>query len=477
MASTTVSHSQLDCVPRQRRSVLFNLRSSVSFITFVASYAVFTDSFLYGLIVPVVPTALNDRLGVSRNDEQTWTSILIALYGAAQFSVAPLSGYVSDRIQSRWWPMVAGVLTLGAGTALLCAGNRIGFWIAGRLLQGAAAAIVWTVACALLVDTVAEEQLGHAMGYMSMGMTIGNLIGPLIGGAVYEHAGYYSVFIVAFVLISLDLGLRLLIIERTHAPEPVRGGSGRGPSLADPAREPAEQPEDESEPAAPPALQSHTGLQGLWRLFSSPRILVVLWTCLVISIVISAFDSALPLFVQDAYAWAQTAQGLIFIPFLVPSLLGPLVGWINDRVPSKHRRLLAGGALLLSVPPAVLLRLVSDNDLAHKVLLCVLLLLLGVCMSLLFPLVLAENSYAAAEKEQEAPSTFGTQGAMGLAYGLANSAYAAGSIAGPLLAGYIRQGAGWATMTGVLGLLTGVSTLPVLFWFGGVVPCRKIVSW
>ncbi|RAH79916.1 MFS general substrate transporter [Aspergillus japonicus CBS 114.51] len=468
MASATVSHSQLDCIPRQRRPVLFHLRSSVSFITFVASYAVFTDSFLYGLIVPVVPTALNDRLGVSRNDEQRWTSILIALYGAAQFSSAPLSGYISDRIRSRWWPMVAGVLTLGAGTALLCAGNRIGFWIAGRLLQGAAAAIVWTVSCALLVDTVPEEQLGHAMGYMSMGMTIGNLVGPLIGGAVYEHAGYYAVFIVAFVLIGIDLALRLLIIERTHAPERTRG-LDRGPSPL----ELAARHEDDPEPAAPPALQSHTGLHGVWRLLSSPRILVVLWTCVVISIIISAFDSALPLFVQDAYGWAQTAQGLIFIPFLVPSLLGPLVGWINDRCP-KHRRLLAGGALLLSVPPAVLLRLVSDNDLARKVLLCALLFLLGVCVSLLFPLVLAENSYAAAEKEQEAPSsTFGTQGAMGLAYGLANSAYAAGSVAGPLLAGYIRQSTGWATMTGVLGLLTGVSAFPVLFWFGGVVPCRK----
>ncbi|KKK18739.1 hypothetical protein P175DRAFT_0438021 [Aspergillus ochraceoroseus IBT 24754] len=480
------------CVPwsahrdkHQRPPWLLKGRSSVSFITFVASFAVFTDSFLYGLIVPVIPSALNERLHVSANDEQKWTSILLALYGAAQFSFAPLNGYLSDRIQSRWWPMVTGVLILGAGTALLCAGTNIGLWIAGRILQGAAAAIVWTAGCALLADTVADEQLGHAMGYISTGMTLGNLTGPLVGGAVYEHGGYHSVFIVAFALIGVDMGLRLVMIETKqavkflHTPAEQTTVQSESAAIAEP---PAVLPENgpiagKLEPPSRDGGGSETpasraSLKAACRLLSSPRILVVIWTCVVVSVIISAFDSVLPLFVQDTFKWAQTAQGLIFIPFVMPSLLGPLVGWVNDRYP-KLRRFLAGGALLISAPPCLLLRLVSGNDIGHKVLMCALLVVLGMGMAVLFPLVLAENSYAASEQAQEAPSTFGEQGVMGLAYGFANSAYAAGSIAGPFLAGFIRASAGWGTMTLVLGLLTGVSALPVLLYFGGFKFCNK----
>ncbi|KAI9043201.1 MFS transporter [Aspergillus affinis] len=402
--------------------------------------------------------------------EQRWTSILMALYGAAQFIFAPISGFLSDRIESRWWPMMAGVLTLGAGTALLCAGSSIGLWVTGRLLQGAAAATVWSVACALVVDTVAGDRLGHAMSYMSMGMTLGNLAGPLTGGAVYEHGGYYAVFIVAFAFIGVDIGLRLLIVEKEQAlkflPLPVTPSSHSITAQAESGLELAGL--DDHDPVS---LHPHTGLRGSWELLSSLRMLIVLWACVVIAVIVSAFDSVLPLFVQDTYGWEQTAQGLIFIPLLIPSSLSPIVGWVNDRYPSS-RRILAGGALMMSVPTCVLLRLVEVNDTGHKILLCALLLLLGICMGILFPLVLAESSYAASEKEQETPSMFGKQGATGLAYGFSNAAYAAGSIAGPFLAGLVRQYAGWSTMSWSLGLLTGASALPVVLYFGGLLSWR-----
>ncbi|CAG8895815.1 unnamed protein product [Penicillium egyptiacum] len=367
--------------------------------------------------------------------------------------------------------MMAGVLTLGAGTALLCAGTTIGLWVTGRLLQGAAAAAVWSVACALLADTVASEQLGHAMGYMSLAMTLGNLTGPLARGVVYEHGGYYAVFIVAFALIGVDMGLRLAIIERKHVSKllPVlEASSNQGIALhyGSLLEQTCQDGHD------PVTRESHAGLKGVCKLLSSPRVVVVLWTCAVVSVIVSAFDSVLPLFVQDTYGWAQTSQGLIFIPLLIPSFLGPLVGWVNDRYPNM-RRMLAGGALIISVPVCVLLRLVTVNDTGHKILLCGLLLLLGTCIGILFPLVLAESSYAASEKEQESPASCGKQGAMGLAYGLSNSAYAAGSIAGPFLAGFLREHAGWGTMSWALGVLTGVSAFPVILCFAGLLSSSR----
>ena len=58
-------------------------RSSKAFVILVVSIAVFTDSFLYGLIVPILPFMLAQRCGVPEQEIQKWDSILLGTYGAA----------------------------------------------------------------------------------------------------------------------------------------------------------------------------------------------------------------------------------------------------------------------------------------------------------------------------------------------------------------------------------------------------------
>ena len=57
-------------------------RSSRIFIYIVVNLAVFTDSYIYGLIIPVLPFALVERVNVSENEVQQWIGILLAAYGA-----------------------------------------------------------------------------------------------------------------------------------------------------------------------------------------------------------------------------------------------------------------------------------------------------------------------------------------------------------------------------------------------------------
>jgi hypothetical protein len=45
--------------------------------------AVFTDIFLYAIIVPVMPYALESRIRLEQPSIQPWVSILIATYGGA----------------------------------------------------------------------------------------------------------------------------------------------------------------------------------------------------------------------------------------------------------------------------------------------------------------------------------------------------------------------------------------------------------
>lgn len=59
-------------------------RASKTFITFVVSTSIFTDILLQNLIVPVLPYALRERVGLSGEDEvQKWNSILLGAYSVS----------------------------------------------------------------------------------------------------------------------------------------------------------------------------------------------------------------------------------------------------------------------------------------------------------------------------------------------------------------------------------------------------------
>ncbi|KAJ5674412.1 uncharacterized protein N7477_004346 [Penicillium maclennaniae] len=457
------------------RPKLVELRSAKWFIMFTVSFAASTDIFLYGLIVPVTPTALERKVGLSPDKIQTWTSTLLALYSAALLAFSPVVGYVADRAESRRWPLLLGLVALGAATALLCIGTNIGLWVVGRLCQGAAAAVVWTVGIALMVDTVGKEGLGQAIGYVSMSLSVGTIAGPLLGGVLYENGGYYSVFGLAFGLIGIDIFLRLVLIEKRHAapwisPEmkPLASSEEKGkkkPSMGSITASPAIVNDATSDTSAEKPV-AHSPLRQIASLLSSYRLIVSLWGYFVISLVLTSFDSVLPIFVEETFGWKQTGQGLIFIPLMVPHVLDPITGFIIDRYRWTPRYLTAAGFLCV-VPVATLLRLVKENTMHDKIVLCALLALLGCCISMVMTPIVTEVFNAVQEKEDKSPNIFGRGGAMALAFGLSNMGFAAGSLIGPFFAGFIRQNAGWGTMGWAMGLVAGVSAIPNLLFLGG----------
>lgn len=191
-------------------------RSSTGFILFTISLAIFTDIFLYGLIVPVVPFSITVQAGIAEDQVQQWTAVLLACYSATLFVGSPIVGWYADLTTSRRLPLLLGLLALAGSTLMLCLGKNIVIFVVGRLLQGLSAAVVWSVGLALLVDTMGKN-IGQAMGWVSIAMSAGLLISPVIGGAIYEAYGYYAVYYVAFALIFVDICLRLVLVEKKVA--------------------------------------------------------------------------------------------------------------------------------------------------------------------------------------------------------------------------------------------------------------------
>lgn len=163
----------------------------------------------------------------------------------ALFVGSPLAGIYADHTSSRRWPLLIGLVALAASTLLLCFGNSIGLLILGRILQGLSASIVWSVGCALLVDTM-ESAVGVAMGYVGISMSVGLLIAPVVGGAVYAAAGYYAVYYIAFGVVVVDILLRLFMIEKKVARQWINENPVTGPSETEASQIDIEQ-------AAPPS--------------------------------------------------------------------------------------------------------------------------------------------------------------------------------------------------------------------------------
>ena len=63
---------------------LRTLQASKYFTVFVVCVAVFADTLLQNLVVPVLPYALKERVGlIDEDDIQRWNSILLAAFGGA----------------------------------------------------------------------------------------------------------------------------------------------------------------------------------------------------------------------------------------------------------------------------------------------------------------------------------------------------------------------------------------------------------
>ncbi|KAI3325842.1 MFS transporter-like protein [Xylariaceae sp. AK1471] len=466
---------------------LLSLRSSTSLIVIAVNLAIFTDIFFYGLVVPVIPFALSGQVGIPQDQVQYWVSILLAAYSAALFVGSPIAGLYADHTSSRRWPLLIGLVALAGSTFLLAFGNSIGLFVLGRVLQGLSAAVVWSVGCALLVDTMGTS-VGVAMGYVNISMSIALLLAPVIGGVVYNNASYLAVYYVAFGIVGLDIALRFVMIEKKIAKQWIEedpsqseteksqhdvekttstNGAGVEPlrNSIDMASTQATAMESAIEARNPkaPSQADERKQRGrpIITLLKSTRLLAALYGIVVESGILIGFDAVLALFVQRLFGWNSTAVAVLFLAIFIPGLIAPLAGWLSDKYGAKWPSF---AGFVATVPILISLRFVTENTIQHKILLAFLLALAGFTLPFSMTPLMAEISYVIEAKEAEDPGVFGANGVYGLAYGLFNMAFALGGIIGPIWAGYVVASAGWGTLAWNFGLWSASAAVVVFFW-------------
>ncbi|KPA44898.1 mfs-type transporter [Fusarium langsethiae] len=414
---------------RDEPPVLLKVRSSAGLIVTTCSFAIFTDIFLYGVIVPILPFSFEERVGISPDRVQYWVSIALAVFGAALLAGSRL------------------VVLCGA-TVFLCVGRTLALFMVGRALQGISAALTWTVGLALVVDTVDKEHIGKAMGWISTACSLGILVAPLLGGVVYGKGGYYSVFAMCFGLLAVDIALRLAIIEvkdakvwldragTTSSADPESAVEGTIVSTTDKTGDaPVRTTQDQSKEVSD---SSRSPIKTLVKLLKQPQFLAALWGTFVQALINTALESTLPLLTHEIFGWDSIGAGLIFLPLILPSFLGPVVGMICDRYGPKW---IASFGFLFATPFVVCMMFVDENTIQDKILLCGLLAGVGITMACIFGPLMAEITWAVQGEDGT-----GGAGQIAQAYGLYNMAYSGGSLVGPIMGGMVKDSSGWGTL-------------------------------
>jgi MFS family permease len=68
------------------------------------------------------------------------------------------------------------------------------------------------VPLAIITDRVGVTQVGPYLGYMTLGQSAGMSAGPIFGGLVFLYWGYFRTYVTAFIILGIDIALRLLLV-------------------------------------------------------------------------------------------------------------------------------------------------------------------------------------------------------------------------------------------------------------------------
>lgn len=291
--------------------------------------------------------------------------------------------------------------------------------VASRALQGVAAANVYCVGLALLVDTVHRDNIGQMMGYVLLGESLGIMLGSLLGGIVYPRVGYPGIVAMMLGCICFDIVLRLAVVEKKRAAKwvgqvkqnirtddsPVnaqlsgdlRGRKDNQNSISrTTGRAIPLEPLTALPTGAPDTLPKSRAwfskfnftAPSVFQLLKSPRVLTNVYGVFVCYVLTCCFDSVLPIFVKTTFGWNSTGAGLIFLAVTIPSVASPLAGIASDKF---GPRWIAASSFMLMACFLVLLRLVTNDSIGHIVLLCGLVTLIGTCPMTISPLCIQHN--------------------------------------------------------------------------------------
>jgi len=353
----------------------------------LVTLATFTDIVAYSICVPVLPDFAH-RLGAS----PTMIGLLFASFGVTLLAVSVPMGVISDRI-GRKGPLALGMLVLAGATVLFARADSLGWLFAARMIQGAADGVTWVVGFALIADRYGPDERGRVMGYVMSGTSIGIMLGPSIGGWLYEAGGVALPFeCTAGLALACAVGFALM------------------PAVA---RRPV------------------TASPSIWSVARVPAVALCAVAVVATGATIAMLEPVLLMFFTRRLGFTSSQIGWLFGGVAVSSIVMPFVwGPLTDRW--GGRRLTFIGLALTAAWLPVMATASS----------------FGTAMALMIVQWIAIGLIVTPSLAYMAETTSFIDGDVyGVGYGIYNTAWGVGILAGPALGGWLFERSSFGTLT------------------------------
>lgn len=169
-----------------------NRKAAVGFI-FVT---LLLDVIGLGIIIPVIPSLIQELTGEGLSEASRYGGWLIASYAIIQFLCAPIVGSLSDKYGRR--PiLLLSLLGFGIDYLVLAFAPSIGWLFLARIIAGFFGAS-FTTGAAYIADVSSPEKKSQNFGLLGVAFGLGFIIGPVMGGVLGEIGPRIPFFTAAF---------------------------------------------------------------------------------------------------------------------------------------------------------------------------------------------------------------------------------------------------------------------------------------
>ena len=182
--------------------------------------ATLTSFLAAGAVLPVLPRFVRGPVGAG----SVAVGVVVGIFALSAVVVRPLAGALADR-RGRRPVLLAGLVTMAAGGALLFTGPHVATLLLARLVLGAGEGLLFTAGTVWVVDLAPEERRGQVIGLFGLSVWGGLSAGPLLGEALYGSGGYDAVwaFAAGAPLAGTLIAARLADRHRPDPAAPRRG--------------------------------------------------------------------------------------------------------------------------------------------------------------------------------------------------------------------------------------------------------------
>lgn len=164
----------------------------------------------YTMLVPFLPIYLLE-LGVSQDNVALWSGAVFGITFLVAGIMAPIWGKMADKKGKKMMAIRAG-FAIGIGYLIISYVTDAWQLLLGRAFLGFANGF-YPAAMTMVSLSVAERQLGKALGIFQTGLIVGNVAGPFLGGLVENMVGMRPVFFISGIAVILVTFIVLFFVK------------------------------------------------------------------------------------------------------------------------------------------------------------------------------------------------------------------------------------------------------------------------